>query len=119
MIFMSRIFGRYNSIIIDIAQGNWYFTKDDSTSFSNRPTDTIKQLKFADGGLSFSTMNSDIQITCTYQSMRGSLSTDIDYVYGNDKHKGTLVFYDVALYTPYTDHGFISWEQYDERNSEK
>lgn len=116
---MDKIFGKYNSLIIDITQGNYWFTNDTTTTFSNQPTDTIKQLKFADGGLSFCTENSDIQVACTYQSMQGSLSTDIDYVYGHDKHKGTLVFYDIELYTPYLDHAFVSWEYYDERNIEK
>lgn len=109
---MDNLFGKYNSLIIDMACGNWYFTNDTDTAFSNRPTDTIKQLTFADGGLAFCTMDSDIQIACTYQSMQGSLSTDIDFVYGNDKHKGTLVFYDVELYTPYLDHTFVSWDYY-------
>ena len=111
---MDRIFGKYNSLIIDILRGDWNFTNDTDTSFSNRPADTLKHLKFADGGLAFSTMNSNIQITCTYQSMQGSLSTDVDFVYRNDKHKGTLVFYDIELYTPYVDHTFVSWEQYDD-----
>lgn len=111
---MDRIFGKYNTLIIDIARGDWYFTTDTGTPLSNRPADTIKHLKFADGGLAFSTMNSNIQIACTYQSMQGSLSTDIDFVYGNDKHKGTLVFYDIELYTPYVDYAFVSWEHYDD-----
>lgn len=110
---MDRIFGKYNTLIIDIARRNWYFTNDTDAALSNQPTDTIKHLKFADGGLAFSTMDSDIQIACTYQSMQGSLSTDIDYVYGHDKHKGTLVFYDIELYTPYVNHAFVSWEYYD------
>lgn len=109
---MNKIFGKYYSLIIDISQGDYWFTNDTDTAISNRPTDTIKLLKFADGGLTFCTMDSDIQIICTYQSMQGSLSTDIDFVYGHDKHNGTLIFYDVELYTPYLDHAFVSWDYY-------